>query len=484
MRGRRGICGRLLLCLYMIMGAAGAAEEGGQDLAGAAGQFAIESLNGAAKGKTLVILLIDRSRSIVNKDLPIVAERMNHYFRQTRHLKEEHKGRLEWALYAYGKDAALTVAATGDRDAVMKGLMEIEADTSGEENVLAAVNAALDKYGDGGYKHVLMAVLTDERGTDTQNDVLLEKTLARLKKSGARLFVFGREANFGTKRKRVWIETKGQRYWSFSEQGPECPEPQLWQEATWWGWWVSDTSNIPSGFPMYALNRLVLASGGTYFLLVPESKYDERKLLMHYAPDVCSRAQYAKRIENNALKKELAAAWKEIAKMHFLHDFREEEQIDREMVRAARLREYCEKQANRIAYLRRHTPPSGRNRRRWLAHADVTYCQLLRLKFLYGQYRHALTEFDNHAQYKGRIPENKRLITHGIKTGGRYRGGRAAVDEMDQLKMALEYAFQQHRDTPWEVLLRKMSGCVNGSFIWKITDLPKPGGNGYEPPPV
>ena len=173
--------------------------------------------------------------------------------------------------------------------------------------------------------------------------------------------------------------------------------------------------------------------------------------------------------------------------MRFRHDFRKEEQVDSEMARALRMRDYCEKQAQKIAHLRRNTSPSGRNWRRWLAHADVTYCMLLRLRFLYGQYRYALMEFQHDKKYKGKIPEKHRLVTHGIKTGGRYRGGRAAVKEIEEAKAAMNYAFQQHRDTPWELLLRRISSFTKGSYIWKVGPIPKPrkhGGKSYSPPPV
>lgn len=456
-------------------------QTGVASLQGAVDQFAIETLNSISKGQTLVILLIDESRSIVNKDLPIIVQRMDHYFKQiSLNLRPDQMTRGHWAVISYGAKPTLRGPPSSDLEQTKAALRRVEVDASGDENVLAAVNYALDQYG-GKAKYTLIAALTDEIGSDTGNSNLLEATIARLRKYGARFYVFGREANFGNPYQEVEVEFGGKKYRSPADMGPESPRDELWRDPIHGAWWQADSRNLPSGFPMYALNRMCLATDGIYFLLEAQSKYDERKLYALYYPDSVSRARYDAMMKENPLRRELAETWTKMGQLSFQWDFRKVDQVDKAMDSAEKNAAWCYKQAVELRRLKLSTPPEGRNWTRWMAHADVTVAQLLRLRHMYSQYRWALMDFK--ATQKT-IPENKRLICIGVNTGGQVRGGRQGVQDVEDTKAAIQYAFDQHKGTPWETLCRRLSGAVFGSFIWKIDELPKPGGPYVPPPPV
>jgi hypothetical protein len=410
----------------------------------------------------------------------VIISRMDHYFTQIdKNLLPKFMTRGRWAVFSYGAKPTLRGAATSDLAKTKAALRSVQVDATGKENILACINYALDRYG-GKAPNTLIAALTDEVGSDTDNTALLETTIRRLRKEKARFFVFGREANFGSAHQEVTVEFGGKKYRNWAEMGPDSPRQELWRDPVH-SWWNADTRNLPSGFPMYGLNRMCLASDGIYFLLEAQSQYDERKIYAMYYPDYASRTRYDAMMRQNPLKRELAETWGEISEMQFRWDFRQEQQVNEAIRYAEKQSAYAFKQAGVVRRLKLSTPPEGRNWQRWNAHADVTVAQLLRLHHMFNQYRWALLEWKSK---KEDIPEKKRLVCLGIRTGGSVRGGRKGVQDKEDAQAAIQYAFDQHKGTPWEQLCRRMAGAIFGSFSCKIDDVPKPGPPYVPPPPV
>ena len=459
---------------------------------GAVDQFAIATLNSMARGRTLVALLIDQSRSIVYGDLPRIIERMDRYFDEIgKNLPMDLSARGRWVVVSYGRSYRFICEPTSDLDLLKKALRSVEVDPSGEENVGVAVDAVLKRFGNSGYQNFLIAAMTDEAGDDIDNPAILERLIVNLRAANARFYVFGYESSFCCRKKQIAFKLdpdvvrgadraairgfEGQTIYGWADGGPESPRPELWWGANWHNWshWGGGINNLPSGFGMYALNRLVLSSHGVYFLLRPESRYDEDKLYARYKPDICSVLQYEERVAVEPLRRELAAVWREIGTFYMPGDLRANPQVEEALARSLSGRDYCIARAAQIKNLVEHSAPSGYNWSRWEAHADLTMAELLRFRFMLGQYNERLrtTWLRN-----GRtMPVGKRVLMVRGKVPDDYMGPAQAKHEYDLAVQYTERVINKHKGTPWETAAQRIKGSV---FPWQcqVADLPGPGG--------
>ena len=479
---------------------------GGTGVGGAVDEFAVITLNCMMQGKTMVVLIIDQSPSVLYGDLPRIIERMDHYFDEiSKNLPRQMEGRGQWVVMQFGKTATFACKPSTDLEYIKNALRSVESDRSGVENTGLAVGKALEDYGKAGQKYLLIAVMTDEAGDDIENPALLEHLIERMRQLKAQFFVFGYEASFCTRLKEVSVpaaafrgrdlaefkafadaskkklEEISVRGWA--EGGPECPRPELWWTENWSNWqtWGGSFNNIPSGFGMYALNRMALATGGIYFLLRPESKYDEEKLYARYKPDICSVLQYKKRMQEVDLRRTLEATWVQIGQFHLGNDLRDAEQVQQAMAKAIAGRTFCISRAEQLKSLSQNSKPVGDNWGRWLAHADVTVAELLRFRFMLGQYHEVLRAQWQKA--KGQMPEGKRLVFSQGRAPDDFVGADAAKKEYDEAAQYIELVTDKHKGTPWEIMGQRLR---QGLHPWKcdMVDVPKPQPPPATPPPV
>ena len=457
---------------------------------GAVDQFAIATLNAMYRGRTLVVLLVDQSRSIVYGDLPRVITRMDRYFDEIeRNLPETIEERGLWVVVSYGRKHRFLCEPSPDLAYVKSALRRVTVDPSGEENIGLAIEAVTKRFGSMGYKNLLIAAMTDEAGDDINSPARLERALKALRSVRARFYVFGYESSFCARKKIVYFKLdpkivrgadraairgfENRTIWGWADGGPEAPRPELWWGVNrhHWAHWGGGISNIPSGFGMYGLNRLVLASHGIYFLLRPESKYDEDKLYAQYKPDVCNVFKYEERIARSALRRELSDTWREIGTFYMPGDLRHNRTVEDALRRSLRGRKYCIAKAKSLTALFAKTKPSGHNWRRWEAHTDLTMAELLRFRFMLGQYHARLrSEWTKHGRA---LPVNKRVLVTRGKAPADYMGAREAKAEHDLAMQYIERVINKHKGTPWEVAARRLKGSV---FPWRcvVADLPGP----------
>jgi hypothetical protein len=123
--------------------------------------------------------------------------------------------------------------------------------------------------------------------------------------------------------------------------------------------------------------------------------------------------------------------------------------------------------------------PVGINWTRWEAHAQLTLAELLRFRFMLGQYHEVLRQSWDRM---GRVmPPKKRLVfTHG-KVPEDWVGPKQAKEEYDAALQYIERVINMHRGTPWEEAAKRLQA---GVAPWKceLTDVPGPGGGGPGPP--
>ena len=473
--------------------------KGGKTVGGAVDQFAIVTLNSLMRGKTLVVLLVDQSRSIVYGDLPLVIQRMDHYFKEMENnLPAGMESRGEWVVASFGRTCEIRGEPSSDLAYVKNRLASVTVDTSGVENVGEAVQTVLRRFAGRGYKYILIAALTDEAGDDINNPAVLERVTAEMRRAGARFFVFGNESVFCARQKLIVFTLKqeivrgpdrdairgfeGRTIYGWADGGPECPRPELWWGANWglWSVWGGAFNNLASGFGMYGLNRMVLATGGTYFLVKPESKYDEEKLYGRYKPDMCSMLEYDQRMVRSRLRRELTQTWKEMGYFYLSYDLRSGQDIETALQKSLSGRAFCAQRARELEAVLRTSEPEAFNAARWEAHGDITLAELWRFHFMLGQYHEVMRRT---WERQGRqLPPGKRFILSRGKVPDDYVGPKQAKEEYDQALQYIERVLNKHKDTPWAVVA---GGLKNNVYPWKceLADIPKPPVGGGPAPP-
>ncbi|MFP4026555.1 MAG: vWA domain-containing protein [Candidatus Brocadiia bacterium] len=474
-----------------------AGGRGEKSIEGAVDQFAIVTINAVSRGNTLVALMIDRSRSVVYGDLPRLIQRMDHYFDEIdKNLSSNIRDNGRWIVVGYGREAEFKCHPSANLSYVKSALRNVNVGVSGMENVGKATEKVLDRFG-GQYDHILIAALTDESGNDIKNGKLLERLVQRMRGKNARFYTFGYEATFCARKKRIRFKLdpelmrgqdrnairgfEGRVIHGWADGGPEAPKPELWWGQNWHRWhrWGGHLNDIPSGFGMYGLNRLVLATGGIYFLMKPESKYDEQKLYAKYKPDICSKAKYELRKQNRDIRRILNATWKEIGRFYLPYHLHKAKDIERELRAAAKGRQYC---ADRIRALSRYIENQkmkAPNPVRWRAHADLTLAELYRLHFMLGQY-HDVVEQTWEKHNRAEIPKGKRLVVHRGKAPSDYVGPQQAKVEFNTAKQYIQLVIDNHRDTPWETAAKRMKKHL---FPWRCTLRKIPKHKGRPSPP-
>ncbi len=508
---------------------------GGEGMEGAVDQFAVSTMNLAAEGKTLIVMVIDRTRSVIYLNLPRLIARMDNYFDSLdQNLTTEMMNNAEWIVVGYGQDVTFHTKPSSDLEHIKSALESVEICPTGEQNLGAALNTVLDRYGDYGHRSMLINVMTDGYGSDLRDGSLLERTIKRLRDSRASLYVFGKEARFASRRKRESLTLdpdllsaadratirgfEGQRVTGWMDAGPESPRRELWGGNQWWGW--DDRHMPPSGFGMYAMNRMVLSTGGVYFLLEEESDYDDEKLYSQYAPDICSVHEYERRMEDQPLRSSLKRVWEEMPNLYanrrisFLRiregssssSARLEDTIRSNLDRARNGRRYASDRIGRLRDLLEDPETrSMDNYARWRAHTQLTIAELMRMRFMLGQYAEVLSrEWDRH-ENNYRYPNFIKILRdynnrHGrdfqalsLKEKGRsddqilrelegytyyirirdgkdpddFVGPREAKEEYDMAMSYAERIKEEHSETPWAWLasriqsnLRPLKGSI------------------------
>ena len=329
---------------------------------------------------------------------------------------------------------------------------------------------------------IIAVAITDEAGDDVYDGTVLEKTARALRDANASLCVFGFESVFCARNKFITFKLdpkvvrdvdrdairgfEGKTMHGWSIGGPESPRPELWWGKNWWIWhhWGGSFGNLASGFGMYSLNRLSLATKGIYFLLEEESKYNEDKLYGRYKPDLCSVRRYRARIKAAALKRELCETWAKMGEFYLPYLIYSPSVAQKSIARAKEGREFCTSKARKLAQLIERSRPRGDNWMRWVAHAELTRAELLRLCFMLGQYHAALGRFWHQAG--GKIPKGQRIVVHRGKIPQDYVGGAAAKKEYDYAREAIQMVIDNHAETPWEVAARAM---LRGLNPWRVS---------------
>ncbi|NOZ20307.1 MAG: VWA domain-containing protein, partial [Planctomycetes bacterium] len=385
------------------------------------------------------------------RDRRLIAEEVKSKIGElTARMSERQAKRLQLALVSFGQKPTLQLAPIDDPAVLGEAIRRVKSDPSGIENVIHAIRFALDKIRAPGKRKFLL-LLTDEEGSDTRNDTLVDTALAELKRSGTRLHVFGKEAMFQQRMVREWLrDERGERIGP-SEWVPRGIETAR-QEFFTPDWLFSPYTgrNIPAGFGSFVLSMLSRQSGGAYYILRDTpSEYDEA-VLVKYEPEWVTRKEYSTSINRNKLRRSIRNVidnWSKMRPSYWLTDVdRIEEQATKEIAKAERSLKLVERG---IAELE-STPRKlwKKETDRWKANYDLTLAQLYKFRFLLREYVIVLKRCLKEGFPKPR--KNQKFNIYRVYCD--VRAGAVAVREVKDLKRAaeaLEYVAKNYKGTPW-----------------------------------
>jgi hypothetical protein len=230
------------------------------------------------------------------------------------------------AVSSFGKGFLVhTKKPTSDPAVIEQAIGEVPVDDSGVEMMCQAISSAMrthrrwlgdgpsvpeparagrskpdDELADLSERQMVVVLVTDETGERSDNQAFLEKVIDDARHIGARIYVMGREAPFGSPCEQlVWTDPQTQvRLPIFIDRGPETAQLEVLQ----FDGAGRRMDFLPSGFGPYDQVRLARESGGLFFLL-PGKELGQRAKeardaylarLRHYLPELESRADYVR----------------------------------------------------------------------------------------------------------------------------------------------------------------------------------------------
>jgi len=276
-------------------------------VAGAIDRLTLEIGAAAKEKKLLVVWLFDVSAS-VSKRRNEIADRFENVYKQLGILDAaEDENSLRTAVAAFGATTQfITKDPVADVKDVVSKIRSIKSDSSGDENVFAAVSTVSKRwlqYKRQGRRNMMIIVVTDEAGSDAEKN--LEEAILLTKRNGIKCYVVGNAAPFGQREvilRNFEIEPGLRVDYAVSDKGPETVMSER-VKMPFWGQRSYDIRQISSGYGPYALTRLCAETNGIYFITEDtEGPKFEAADMRGYHPDYISIRDYQKKVEKNAAK--------------------------------------------------------------------------------------------------------------------------------------------------------------------------------------
>jgi len=232
--------------------------------------------------------------------------------------------KLRMAAVAFDDEVRLvTPQPVADGADFRKQLGEIASGKGGHERPFAALQLALDKFGEFAKRgeRLTFILVTDEAGDDDEK--VVESVIPELKKNAIPVYVIGRESPFG---RSAFPGNAGGE--DPMHQGPESLFSERINLPFWQKSFGDEMFELPSGFGPYQLCRVANQTGGAYLIcdggsggridFVPtfgsggsdlRFRFDP-KVLPKYAPKYVSAEEYRKLIASNGAARALHEAAK------------------------------------------------------------------------------------------------------------------------------------------------------------------------------
>jgi hypothetical protein len=471
----------------VIRGVTGFGVSGTQ---GAVDRVTYEIIKSIEERPTLVVWLFDASVSL-SKRRDEIRNRFDTIYEEiglvTEARKKEGKIKAEdpllTSVVSFGSEVVqLTKKPTADIAQIRSAIDKIELDTSGVEMVFSAIYMAAEKYkklrvdrGDGPERNVLIIAVTDERGDDTQG---MDKTIDICRRFSIPVYVMGVPAPFGRPFTYIKYVDPDPRFdqspqWAQIDQGPETWVPERIQLGYKDNYYQEPV--IDSGFGPYALSRLCYESGGIFFTIHPNRKYDgdvgenateafasrlqrffDPVVMERYQPDYLSAAEYEQMLRKSPMRAALVQASQlsrtgvlERPRLRFVK--RDEAAFVGELTTAQQISARLDPGLTTICQVLGQGEPSRNTElsARWLASFDLSYAAANAERIRNETYNQMLGKAK-----RGMNFENPANNTWTLEPSNEVSVNSRLQKEADEVRAILTRIVEEHKGTPWAYLAK------------------------------
>lgn len=496
---------------------------------GAVDRVTYEILQMMEERPTLVVWLFDQSGSLHErkKEIRTRFDRIYEELGIVQQADESLKGkgdepRLLTSVVAFGDNVNLiTPKPISELAEIQKAIDSIEVDTTGNEKVFTALYLAGEQY-----KHfrstrnrrepernVMMIVVTDERGDDAEG---LDSTIKLYRQFAMPVYVIGSPAPFGREFSYIRYIDPDPQYdqtptWAQVDQGPESIFPERVQIGFDNNYFEEPV--IDSGFGPFALSRLCYETGGIYFTVHPNRRFDGRvreseigayasrmeyffdpERMFQYRPEYISKEEYMQRVAKSPLRQSLIKA----AQFARVGDFdptqlrfvkSDEGRFITELTTAQQSAARLEPKLTALAEILIAGLPAREKESnvRWLAGFDLSIGMTLSHKVRTEGYNAMLAKAKRGMKF-----EKEKSNTWVLVPDAEISVGSKAEKEAQQARDMLEAVVKNHPRTPWALLAsRELDQPMGWKWVEEYTDLTPPAAmrnnpnnnNNIPPPP-
>ena len=499
-----------------IQGSAGVGVRGTE---GAIDRITQEIIDSLEQRETLVVWLLDQSKSISTQRFDI-QNRLQRIYKELTHIEatgaavfnNDAVAPLLSSVVSFGSEIKEQMRPTDEVIKLQQGIENIEDDTSGIERVFTAVFHSAKKYKKFAVgpdrRNVMFVLFTDEAGDDPaimqDGMTMLDAAVEMCRKYQMRVFVVGAPSPFGRQQVEVkWVDPDPAfdqtPQWAMVRQGAESFLPERLKLA--FPGQGRQEESLDSGFGPFALTRLAVETGGIYFSVHPNRDPDRpgvqlvrRNELPHlssyikyffpadsmrrYRPDYVSAEEYYRMLQDNEAKAALVRAaslsWTQPMKSPKITFPKRSEaelvvslaeaQQDSAKVLAGTL-------SRMLAELRRGEKDRDKIRRlRWQAGFDLAMGRALAAVVRAQGYNQMLAR-----ARRGMKFENPKNDTWVIRPSDTINSGSAIAKQAGMAREYLQRVVADHPDTPWALLAsRELNAPLGWEWTEKFTNVNPP----------
>ncbi|MFN7734207.1 MAG: vWA domain-containing protein [Pirellula sp.] len=487
---------------------------------GAVDRVTYELLQSIEERPTLVVWIFDSSISMVKRRQEI-RDRFDRIYEQLGIVQDEKAKRdgqpeippLLTAVMSFGSEVqVLTKQPTDDLQTIRSSIDAI-GNEGGDEMVFHAVKTAVERFksyrtarnSNSPERNVMLIVVTDERGDDLP---MAEETIKVCRFHAMPCYVLGVPSPFGRDKAYIKFVEFDPKYaqgeeWAEVDQGPET----LYPERVKLGYQDEYMAEpvIDSGFGPYALSKLCYETGGIYFTIHPNRRFNGRverreteafasqmsyffhpDVMERYRPDYLSEKEYMTRAKKSPLRMAVLNAAQlsragTLSKPKMLFIKRDEATFTRELTDAQlesarlypELSEMCNVLSEGEKFRSKETSP------RWLASYELSYGTALAAKIRAESYNAMLAKGKRGMNFEK--PENN---TWNLRPSDRVNVDSKLEKEAKFARELLQSVVEKHAGTPWALLAsRELDHPMGWEWSESFTDLNPPARPNNTPPP-
>ena len=496
----------------------GSVGNGTSSATGAVDRLTQEILFSLEERETTLVWVFDQSASLIQQREEIL-QRFDRIYRELGMIDEQghnafkNKGDspLLTQVVAFGAGYSVLCEPTSDVAEVKASIEGIKTDSSGIENVMAAViktaelrrsDRKIDRKTREPNRNVKIIVVSDEAGDDVQD---VGKAIQICNRLQIPVNVIGVPAPFGRPETEVkWVDPNPEfdqtPQWAIVSQGPESIAGERLHLD-----FVGDFRDldmIDSGFGPFHLTRLCYETGGIYFAVHPNrtdpgrevrrwktksyaahlTYFFDPEVMRRYKPDYVSNKKYWEDLRKFPSRQALVEAANFTATgdlsspdTRFVKN--NEANFVKEVTRAQRNAALIEPPLNRLYEMLR-AGESGRELEeslRWQAGYDLAMGRAIAAKLRAETYNGMLALVKTQKKFSPAADGKPQNNTWVLKSANATETGSQHRKLLEKATMYLQRVVDEHPGTPWAMLAeRELAVPIGWKWVERYTQPPMP----------